>query len=261
MKYILKYTGLLIFLLYCGLLLLFAVCANTVFASTTSGNIGIAVNQVVDDTSGGFTGEFEYKADLFDVDVDAHLNFGDIYRGKLTANLIFDFDPIGIRITSKNVGKGYELATLGRNQTLSAGGNFAIGDWDIDVGLGGKNAAPWGAPNLLNDALPLGYDEGTLESINAANITPAPRGLPPREVSALLLTGGTNFEKGAIEGDIRLQLELTGEDKGHEATLYLQTSRDLGTINLTLAYEYGILYWQEKLHAESALLMNANFPF
>ena len=257
-----KYT-LCVFTIYCLMLLLLAVSlsAFSETSSETSGNIGFTLNQVVDDTSGGFTGEIAYTQDLFEIDIDTQLNFGDIYRAKLTADIIFDLGTIGLKVTSNHKGKGYELQTIGRESTLEAAGNFSRGDWDISFGIGGKNAAPWGAPNLFDDAKSLGYEDGVLESINAIDIYPAPRGLPAREFTALLLLASTNFDRGWVEGDIRLQSEITGKEKGHQVILHAQTSKDLGRISWTAAYEYSILYWKQRIHSETALVTGFNYPF
>ena len=245
----------------------------SIFGAT--GNVGFLLNEVVDDLSGGLL--FDYETPLYDttnteqetppllekidLEVESQLNFGDIYRGKLTAGVIFDLGSVGVQLNYRDVRKGYELKSMGRSHVMSAGLTFPIGNYNVDVGIGGKNAAPWGAPNLLNDAVPLGYDEGVLEAIGAATITPAPRGLPARDFSALLLLASMGFEWDWIEGDVRLQSELTGEDKGHQAIIHLQTSKDVGSSSFFLAYEHGFLYWQGDVHAERAISIGFNRPF
>ena len=260
-----------IFIAYCALLLLVATALShaDVPAKNWNGNLGFSGNQVVDDISAGLTGELEYqRPDLFKIDVEGQLNAGDIYRAKLTLTGTFDLGPVGVKLTSANIGKGYELATMGRNQTLTAALNVPLtplirgaGGLAIDIGLGGKSAAPWGAPNLLNDAIPLGYDEGVLESIGAGDITPAPRGLPPREVTAAVLFAATSFEKDWLEGDVRLISEITGEDKGHQVIVHLQTQSDAGWVVVGLAYEYGGLFWKGDFHSEHATTLTGTFPF
>ena len=255
-----KHISLYLFLTYCAVLLLFPAVFS--YADTTL-SIGGSMNQVVNDVSGGFTGEIEHTHNRLDVDVEGQLQFGDIYRGKLTAAVTFDLGPAGIKLQSKNVGKGYELSTMGRRQVLTLGANAPIPHTPLEVyiGLGGKSASPWGAPNLLSDALPLGYDEGVLESIGAGDITPAPRGLPPREVTAAVLFVATEFEKDWLEGDIHLQSEITGDDKGHQAIFHLQTQRNWGPATLVLAFEYGSLLIGGKLYGESAWTTAVNFPW
>ena len=248
-----------IFIAYCVCLLLIKTALSH---AEITGNLGFSGNQVVDDISAGLTGEVEYqRPDLYKIEVEGQLNAGDIYRAKLTLTGTFDLGPVGVKLTSANIGKGYELATMGRNQTLTAALNVPIKSWAIDIGLGGKSASPWDSPNLLNDGIAKGYDEGVLESIGAGNITPAPRGLPPREVTALVIYGETAFEKDWLEGDIRVTSEVTGDDKGHQAVLHLQTSKHFEKIVVNLALEYGLLYYQESLHSESAILTSFHIPF
>ena len=134
---------------------------------------------------------------------------------------------------------------------------------NFDIGIGGKSAAPWGAPNLLDDAVAKGYDESELVAIGAAEITPKPKGLPLGTGNRLMALVETGLEKGAYEVDIKGVFELTGDsDKLHQVLASVQTAKNLlGQIDWTIDVQIGTAFYQDAFHYDHAILMGLAYKF
>ena len=225
-----------------------------------TGNIGFNIQQVIDDLSAGLNGEYEYDGNGWGLEVDGNFQTGDIYRGKGHAELTFDVSYIGIKLISDLNAKGYTLDTIGKSNNLyialtvpMESLNINLEGLNIDIGIGGKKATPWGAPNALSELVPKGYDETELEALGLANVTPAPRGVPFQDGAFLQAYFATGFSKNDVDIDVKGILQLTGAEKAHQLKTTFDTDRELeGNFVLNLFGEIVLMTYQDALHYETA---------
>ena len=226
------------------------------------GNIGFAYNQVVDDRSGGITGEYGSEGENVSWEVDGDLQFGDIYRAKAHAEIVFGIGSIGVKLATDITGKGYELDTIGRDQNVSLALTVPVNSLNFDVGVGGKSASPWGAPNALSDLVPKGYNEEELQALGLDQVYPAPRGLPFPEGSSLNVFVETGFDKWNINTDLKGVFQVTGEEKANYIFGTFETSKNLfGNIDATIGVELSTMFYQKQIYYESAILTAFGYRF
>lgn len=232
-------------------------------SAESTGNIGVNFSQVIDDRSTGLTGEYNYEGNGFGFEADADLQTGDIYRGTLHAELSLNLvKQLGIKVITDTTGKGYTLDTLGRDTNAFIAGTVKIEAVNIDIGIGGKSAAPWGAPNALNDLLPKGYNEDELLAIGADQITPAPRGVPFQDGAFLQAYGATGLTTHGWEVDVKGILQLTGEDKAHQVKVGFDKQFALwDDFTANLGGEVIVMSYQEAVHTESAWFLGLGYQW
>ena len=231
-------------------------------AVAKSGSLGATYTHVVDDVAGGLTGTYQQHGKHFDFDIDADLNIGDIYKGAAHLELTKPLGTIGAKLILDSTYKGYTLETLGYTLTTTLAGTVSIQSLNIDIGVGGRNAAPWGAPTLLTDAVPLGYNEATLVALGASKITPDPKGLPFATGTALLLLAQTGLDINRWNIDVRGALDLTGQEKLHTLLTSAKTNAVLFSgIAATLNLQLGLAFYQEQIHYETATLLGLAYIF
>ena len=255
-----KHMSLYIFLGYCAVLLLFASVFS--FAEQT-GSVGFTYNEIMGDRSSGLTADYERPIGPTDLEVEGTLQIGDVYKGQSHVSLTFDVGAVDIKVLADSTHQGYTLTSLGRSTVLALALTVPIKNLSVDVGIGGKSASPWGAPNLLDDGVAQGYDETELEAIGAANITPKPRGLPLGTGNRLMALVETGFEKGAFEFDVRGVFELTGDDdKLHQVIVSAQTAKNLfGKLDWTVDLQIGLASYQDDIHTDRAILTGISYKF
>ena len=223
------------------------------------GNIGITVNQIVEDLGGGIIADWEYTQGAATFEIDTQLQAADMYRGSLDTSLTFGV----VQIFFKGKSRGYALDGMGGSGTIGAGLTFAVGNLNFDVGIGGANAAPWAKPNALDKLVSEGYDVAVLEGLGLEGINPAPTGLPFKDGSAVQALIATGWEWGSIEVDANGIIELTGTgDKMHQAIFNFSTARELTeAVNLNIGFELGFAAYQELLHYQTATLIAVGYKF
>ena len=229
----------------------------------TEGSIGVSYNQIIDDKSGGFVGDFKHDLNGLSFEADGKLQFGDIYRGKLRTAVIFDVGPVGAKVQAENTFKGYTINTLGRNQDITVGLTVPVGNLNFDVGIGGTNSAPWAPPNAHDELEAKGYDVAVLEALDLANVHPKPRGIPFQSGNFLSVFAATGLDVGRIDVDLKGIVQVAGDaDKLHQLQSYFQTNYNIyGNFTATVGLEIALSHYQETFHYETALLSNLNYPF
>ena len=254
-----KNPSIYIFLAYCATLLLFA----AVSSAEQTGSVGFTYNEVMGDRSSGLTLDYERPLGPTHLEIEGSLQLGDVYKGQSHAELTFGVGNVGIKALADSTHQGYTITSLGRSTVLALALTVPVKNLNFDVGIGGKSAAPWGAPNLLDDAVAQGYDEAELNAIGAADITPKPRGLPLGTGNRLMALVETGFEKGAFEFDVRGVFELTGDtDKLHRVLASAQTAKNLfGQLDWTVDLQVGIAFYQEDVHTDRAVLTGISYKF
>lgn len=246
------------------LLLMWVIAAMLIVsqAFAQTGNIGINFSQVIDDQSAGANGEYEYDGDGWGFEIDGLLQSGDIYRGKLHGEVTFDISYVGIKLLTDTTLKGYTLDGMGRDSNLYAAITVPTGDLNFDIGIGGKQASPWGAPNALSELVPKGYNETELEALGLDTVTPAPRGLPFQDGAFLQAYIATGFSKSDIDIDIKGILQLTGDEKAHQVLTSFDTSKPLfGNFTLELGAEVIVMAYQDALHSEVAIFSGVRYKW
>ena len=227
-----------------------------------AGNIGFNFSQVIDDQSAGLFGEYEYDGEGVGFEIDGQLQSGDVYRGKTHAEITFYVSAVGIKLLSDTTAKGYTLDTLGRDSNVAVALTVPAGDLNFDVGIGGKQASPWGAPNALSELVPKGYDQTELEALGLDKVTPAPRGLPFQEGAFLQTYIATGFKRGGVDIDIKGIIQLTGEEKAHQVLTSFDTSRNIGgNFTLNIGAEVGVMSYQKSIHSEVAIFTGLGYKW
>ena len=109
---------------------------------------------------------------------DAQLQSGDIHNFKLNTDFTVDIATVDVKLLIENRVKGYSLDTLGREQSVGLAFTVPVDDLNFDVGIGGKNSSPFGAPNAYDTLVASGFNESDLAGRGLAKLTPALKGLP-----------------------------------------------------------------------------------
>ena len=195
-------------------------------------------------------------------EADAQIQAGNIYNAKLNTNFIFDISTVDLKVLIENKVKGYTLDTLGREQSLGLAFTLPVESLNFDVGIGGKNASPFGVPNAYDTLIGEGFSETELTGKGLESLSAALKGLPFKNgnsVNAFLATG---FEAGIFDVDLKGVIELLGDgDKQHQAILNFKTTGKVYDVNVTTALELSLMAYQEALHYETAVVTTAGFEF
>lgn len=213
----------------CFLLSLMMVCALMFTPQLTfsEGTVGFSYNRVVKDSNIGFTGDYEYSAERFDVDVEGNLQSGDVYKGKMDTAVTFDISAIGIRLYSNNTLKGYTLNTLGRSNDLGAALVVPIKDVDVVVGIFGRNGNPFAPRSALGTLTDAGFAEETFDGLSLDSITLA-EGISIKEGSSLNVSLETEFDITRFEIELKGLLEVLGDgEKVHQVLANISTDGTL----------------------------------
>ncbi len=172
----------------------------------SEGNVAVNVSGVMDDNAWGVVGE--YEKGIFEV--EGNLQSGEAYAGNVDAAVtLFDY----FRVSSKNTLKGYELATLGRQNDLGASFVIPIGETvDVAVGIFGRNGNPFTPVYELEN--PSDPNSAVLKD----------EGITIQEGSTLLASLEAELDVGRFEIEGQGLLELLGEgDKVQQVRVNIST--------------------------------------
>ena len=233
-------------------------------AEASSANVGVSYSQIIDDRSFGVTGDYETAiSDRVKFEADGSLQAGDIHNVKVNTNLIFDISAVDLKLLIENKAKGYTLATLGREQSIGLAFTVPIENLGgVDVGIGGKNASPFGAPNAYDTLVGAGFAESAITGKGLESLSPAPKGLPFKNGNALNAFLTTSFAKGIFDIDVKGIFELVGDgDKQHQVIFNFKTSGKVYDIIIATAFEVGLMSYQDEIHYETGVITTAGFAF
>ena len=239
-----------------AMLLLFAYAA-------TANTIGFTYSQIIDDRSLGATGDYQTAlAERVNFEADAQVQAGDIYNARLNTNFIFDISTVDLKLLIQNKLKGYTLNSLGREQSIGLAFSVPVESLNFDIGIGGKNASPFGTPNAYDTLVGKGFSESELTGKGLESLSAALKGLPFKNgnsVNAFIVTG---FGAGIFDVDVKGVVELLGQgDKQHQAILNFKTGGKVYDVNVTTALELSLMSYQDALHYETAVVTTAGFEF
>ena len=239
----------------CSLILLITLWASA------DGSIGFSYSQVLDDRSTGITAGYEGQTPLFDYEIDAQLQSGDIHRAKLHAELVFSLGVVGLKPSADTTGKGYELNKMGSDTNYGLALTVPVGNMTFDVGIGGKSSNPWSAPNAYADLVSQGYDEDTIKGLGLSNIHPTPKGIPFRDGNFLNTFVTTGFKKGRVDIDLKGIIELAGDgERAHQIHSRFETSREIfRNVDLTTGLELAFQFYESEIHYDSAFFTNFGY--
>ena len=240
--------------------LLFMLMSSIAFAE---GNIAVNFSQVINESSAGLLGEYETQLhDRIGLEIDGDLQSGGIYRGKIHAELLFDISTVDLKLITNTTVKGYALDSLGRDSNGYIAGTVSKEDVNLDIGIGGKQASPWGAPNAVSDLVPMGYDEEALLAIGADKLSPAPRGVVFQNGAFLQGYVATGWERGDTEFGLKGILQLTGADKAHQLIGSIDYVRDvLGSFTIHAGGELLLVKYASGLQSEAALFFGGGYKW
>ena len=227
------------------------------------GSLGVSYSQIIDDRSLGVTADYETQlADRVKFEADGNLQAGDIYNAKINTDFTFDIATVDLKLLIENKVKGYTLDTLGREQSLGLAFSVPVEILNFDVGVGGKNASPFGSPNAYDTLISKGFSETELTGKGLESLSAALKGLPFKNgnsVNAFIITG---FEAGIVDIDVKGIIELLGEgDKQHQAILNFKVGGKVYDVNVTTALELSLMSYQSDIHYETAVITSAGFDF
>ena len=238
------------------MLLLFAYAA-------TANTIGFTYSQIIDDRSLGVTADYETQlTDRVDFEANGSLQAGGIYNAKINTDFTFDISTVDLKVLIENKVKGYTLDTLGREQSLGLAFTVPIKCLDFDVGIGGKNASPFGSPNAYETLVGKGFSESKLTGKGLKSLSAAPQGIPFRNGNTLNAFLSTGFGAGIFDVDVKGVIELLGEgDRMHQAILNFKTGGKVYGALVTTSLEIGLASYQDLIHHELATITTAGFDF
>jgi hypothetical protein len=227
------------------------------------GTIGASFSQIIDDRSLGITGDYTTPiGKRITFEADGRILSGNIHNITLNTDFTFDIATVDLKLLIENKVKGYTLDTLGREQSLGLAFTLPVESLNFDVGIGGKNASPFGVPNAYDTLIGEGFSETELTGKGLESLSAALKGLPFKNgnsVNAFLATG---FEAGIFDVDLKGVIELLGDgDKQHQAILNFKTTGKVYDVNVTTALELSLMAYQEALHYETAVVTTAGFEF
>ena len=228
-----------------------------------SGSLGFTYSQIIDDRSLGVTADYETeltKRVMFEA--DGQIQAGDIYNAKIKTDFTFDVSTVDLKLLIENKIKGYTLNSLGREQSLGLAFSVPVESLNFDVGIGGKNASPFGAPNAVDTLVSAGFSETELTGKGLEALTPVLKGLPFKNgnsVNAFIVTG---FEAGIFDVDLKGVVELLGQgDKQHQVIFNFKTGGKVYDVNLTTDLELSLMSYRDAIHYETAVVTTAGFDF
>lgn len=254
-----KYTTLNVFIC---LLLFSLLCLLNAFGDS-SGSLGLSVSQVINDRSGGIIGEYNYDGDPISVEIDAQHQFGDLQRGKIHTELLFDIGAVGVKLINENTLRGETLDTLGRNQTGFLALNVPVDIFpnnilEMDVGIGGSNASPWGEPSAADVLKAEGFNPDIIETLELGDLYPDPEGIPFREGTRLQVYTATAIRGIKFKGIF----DIAGEgEKAQQIHARYETSTQLGVFRLGITGELGVMFLGGETHSDTAFFANLLYRF
>ena len=238
------------------MLLLFAYAA-------TANTIGFTYSQIIDDRSLGITGDYKTAlANRVNFEADAQLQAGDIYNAKINTNFIFDISAVDLKLLIENKVKGYSLDSLGREQSLGLAFSVPVETLNFDVGIGGKNASPFGVPNAFDTLVSEGFSESELTGKGLESLSAPLKGLPFKNGNSVNVFIATGFGVGIFDADLKGVIEILGQgDKQHQAIFNFKTGGKVYDVNVTTALELSLMSYQDDIHYETAVVTTAGFEF
>ena len=227
------------------------------------GSIGVSYSQIIDDRSLGITGDYETQlADRVKFEADGQLQAGGIYNAKINTNFVFDIATVDLKVLIENKVKGYTLDTLGREQSVGLAFTLPVEKLNFDIGIGGKNASPFGSPNAYDTLVGKGFSETELTGKGLKSLSAALKGLPFKNGNSVNMFVVTGFGAGIFDVDVKGVVELLGDgDKQHQAILNFKTGGKVYDVNVTTALELSLMSYQDAIHYETAVITSAGFDF
>ena len=243
--------------------ILVAAMLLTAKSGYADGSLGVSYSQIIDDRSLGVTADYEKQlANRVNFEADAQVQAGGIYNAKINTDFTFDIATVDLKLLIENKVKGYTLDTLGREQSLGLAFTLPVETLNFDVGIGGKNASPFGVPNAYDTLIGKGFSESELTGKGLKSLSAALKGLPFKNgnsVNAFLATG---FEAGIFDVDLKGVIELLGDgDKQHQVIFNFKTGGKVYDVNVTTALELSLMSYQDAVHYETAVVTSAGFDF
>lgn len=227
--------------------------------AVAEGSVALSYSEVIDDKSAGVVADYNFNLGIADFELDGDIQFGNVIRSKFHGEVVFPISVVGIKISADTTAKGYDFEGLGLDTNLSAGITVPVKELNFDVGIGGKSASPWAAPDAFDYLVSGGY--GEQEAVRG--VAKAPRGLPFQDGQFLQIYAQTGFEKWDVNVDLKGIAQVTGEDKADQLQAFLEWENDMGPFNLTLGYEVGLMKFRgvKDIHYETAAFTTFGLRF
>ena len=227
------------------------------------GSLGVSYSQIIDDRSLGLTGDFKTAlSNRVNFEADAQVQAGGIYNAKINTDFTFDISTVDLKLLIANSVRGHTLQSLGRSQSVGLAFTVPIETFNVDVGIGGTNASPFAASNAFDTLVGAGFAESAIEGKGLSALTPASKGIPFRNGSALNTFLSTGFRAGIFDVNVKGVIELLGEgDRMHQVNTTFKTGGKVYGALITTSLEIGLASYQDLIHRELATITTAGFDF
>jgi len=188
--------------------LMFTLCI--VAAQCEANNIGFSYSRAVDDEVIGIHGDYEKDLGLFDLEVEGQLQSGDMHVGSLDVSATFSF----VRLSSNNSLKGFTLGSIGRENVMTLSGVYEVGDYEISLGVFGRNGNPFKTAYELSDPTdPLSEIVETYHGIS----------MPEGSSWGVSLASGMDIANFEVDGEVLLD----PNDVRHQGNIGIGTGGEL----------------------------------
>lgn len=237
---------------------------SLLFAQSLYANsVGVTYTQIIDDRSLGVAADYTTPlGSRVTFESDAQLQIGDVYHGNIDTNFVFDVSTVDLKLLIGNKIKGYDVNSLGREQTVGLAFTLPVDEMNFDVGIGGKNSSPFGSPNAYDVLVGEGFNESDLDGKGLDSVTPALKGLPFKNGNSVNAFVTTGFGLGIFDVDVKGVLELLGEgDKQHQAIFDFKTGGKVGDIDINTSIELSLMSYRETIYRELATITTFGYNF
>ena len=240
-----------------------AAVALVFVTSLYADSVGVTYSQILDDRSLGITADYSNAiSDRITFEADGTLQAGDVFAGNLNTNIVLDIAAIDFKVLINNKAKGYDIDTLGREQSLGLAFTVPIEKTNIEVGIGGKNASPFGTPNAYDTLVGEGFNESDIEGKGLGTINPKATGIPFKNGSSINAFITTGFGMGIFDVSAKAIVELIGNgEKQHQAILNFKTGGKIGDVNIKTAIEVSLMTWNDVIYREVATITSFGIDF
>ena len=245
--------------------IVFALCNNV----NAEGNVGFNYSRAIEDANWGAHGDYEKDFGAAAIDLEASLQSGDVYTGDAEAGLTFDtpigFDagPMGVRIYSSGLLKGYTLGTIGYDNRIGADLVIPVyQNTTVSVGIFGRTGNPFAPRTALGTLTDVGFEEDVFDGLGLEGIE-LDEGISIKPESSVNAAVKAEFDVSRFEIEVKGLLELAGKGaKAHQINTDISTGGSLiGGLNWRLNADIITQLYGDTVEYEIRNFLGLEYPF
>lgn len=249
------------------LLLFFTVLIVLAFACLPlfADSVGFTYNQIDTDSGWGVTADKSFQVGSVGLEADGQLQSGDLYRGKYHAEVNF---PLFSRVKGKFFTGGYvkgsTLKGLGNVNDFGTAFEFpAIGAVTWGFGIFARATGPFSKQSAIDVLVPVGFNEGYLESLGLQNVYADPTGLSIQDFNSwnALFYGEFDWRNWHVKVSGLPQLTRS-DNPVHQLLAEFSTSVEVaGNFDVDFALDLGFQTYNKTIEHEQAFLVTLGYNF